>query len=38
LSAGLPSSTIYSYYFREFLSMGCIDIDASDIGTELVVE
>jgi len=26
---GISSGTTYSYYFREVLSMGCIDIDAS---------
>ena len=25
---GISSGTTYSYYFREVLSMGCIDIDA----------
>jgi vanillate/3-O-methylgallate O-demethylase len=34
---GISSGTIYSYYFREVLSMGCIDVDASEIGTEVVV-
>jgi hypothetical protein len=24
---GVSSGTIYSYYFREVLSMGCIDVD-----------
>jgi len=35
---GISSGTIYSYYFREVLSMGCIDVDASPIGTEVVVQ
>ena len=35
---GISSGTIYSYYFREVLSMGCIDIDASKIGTEVIVQ
>jgi vanillate/3-O-methylgallate O-demethylase len=35
---GISSGTIYSYYFREVLSMGCIDIDASKIGTEVTVQ
>ncbi|HUA33814.1 MAG TPA: hypothetical protein VMA09_09440 [Candidatus Binataceae bacterium] len=36
--AGISSGTTYSYYFREVISMGCIDIDASKIGTEVVVQ
>lgn len=35
---GISSGTIYSYYFREVVSMGCIDIDASKIGTEVTVQ
>jgi glycine cleavage system aminomethyltransferase T len=35
---GISSGTIYSYYFREVLSMGCIDLDASQIGTEVIVQ
>jgi glycine cleavage system aminomethyltransferase T len=35
---GISSGTIYSYYFREVLSMGCIDLDASEIGTEVSVQ
>jgi vanillate/3-O-methylgallate O-demethylase len=35
--AGISSGTTYSYYFREVLSMGCIDVDASKIGTEVIV-
>ena len=34
---GMSSATIYSYYFREVLSMGCVDLDASKIGTEVIV-
>jgi vanillate/3-O-methylgallate O-demethylase len=34
---GWSSGTIYSYHAREFLSLGCIDLDATDIGTEVVV-
>ena len=34
---GWSSGTIYSYYYRQFLSMGCIDLDATEIGTEVVV-
>lgn len=35
--AGVSSSTIYSYHFRECLSMGCVDPEYADLGTELVV-
>jgi vanillate/3-O-methylgallate O-demethylase len=35
---GHSSGTIYSYYFREFLSMGCIDLEHSDLGTEVVLQ
>lgn len=35
---GVSSGTIYSYYFREALSMGCIDADLAVPGTELIVE
>ena len=35
---GISSGSIYGYWFREVLSMGCIDIDASPIGTEVVVQ
>ena len=35
--AGSASGTIYSYHACEFLSLGCIDLDATDIGTEVVV-
>jgi vanillate/3-O-methylgallate O-demethylase len=34
---GYSSGTIYSYAFREFLSLGCVDIRASNVGTEVVV-
>jgi glycine cleavage system aminomethyltransferase T len=34
---GYSSGIIYSYYFREFLSLGCIDIGASAPGTEMSV-
>jgi glycine cleavage system aminomethyltransferase T len=34
---GVSSGTIYSYFYREVLSMGCLDLDVSDIGTEVVV-
>jgi glycine cleavage system aminomethyltransferase T len=37
-SVGYSSGTIYSYYFREVLSMGCVDLDVSEIGTEVVVQ
>ena len=35
---GVSSGTIYSYYFREVLSMGCIDVDLAKIGTEVIVQ
>jgi vanillate/3-O-methylgallate O-demethylase len=35
---GISSGTIYSYFFREVLSMGCIDLDASEIGTDVSVQ
>jgi glycine cleavage system aminomethyltransferase T len=35
---GYSSGTTYSYYFREVLSMGCLDLDASQIGTEVFVQ
>jgi glycine cleavage system aminomethyltransferase T len=35
---GVSSGTIYSHYFREVLSMGCIAIEASNIGTEVIVQ
>ncbi len=35
---GISSGTIYSDYFREVLSMGCIDVGASEIGTEVSVQ
>lgn len=35
---GVSSGTILSYYFREVLSMGCIDIEHADLGTEVIVQ
>ena len=35
---GVSSGNIYSYHFREALSMGCIDADLCAPGTELIVE
>jgi len=35
---GISSGNIYSYYFRESLSMGCIDAALAEPGTELLVE
>ena len=35
---GVSSGTIYSYFFREVLSLGCIDIDLAKIGTEVIVQ
>jgi vanillate/3-O-methylgallate O-demethylase len=37
-SIGYSSGTIYSYYFRDVLSMGCIDLEAASIGTEVLVQ
>jgi glycine cleavage system aminomethyltransferase T len=34
---GYSSGTIYSYSFREVLSLGCLDIDAARNGNEVVV-
>jgi vanillate/3-O-methylgallate O-demethylase len=36
-SVGISSGTIYSYYFRQVLSMGCVDTDL-EIGTEVIVQ
>ncbi len=36
-SIGVSSGTIYSYHFRQVLSMGCIDIDQAEIGNTVVV-
>lgn len=35
---GVSSGTIYSYFFREVLSMGTVDRDSSQIGTEVIVK
>jgi len=35
---GWSSGTIYSYYFREVISMACIDVEQAQIGNEVVVE
>jgi glycine cleavage system aminomethyltransferase T len=35
---GFSSGTIYSYYFREVLSMATLDIGLATIGTEVVVQ
>jgi glycine cleavage system aminomethyltransferase T len=35
---GISSGTIYSYWFREALSMGCLDVDLAQVGTEVVVQ
>jgi len=35
---GVSSGTIYSYFYREVLSMGCIDLDQAQIGTEVTVQ
>ncbi|MBS0367017.1 MAG: aminomethyltransferase family protein [Proteobacteria bacterium] len=36
--AGYSSGTIYSYYYRTVLSMACIDIEHSKVGTEVEVQ
>jgi vanillate/3-O-methylgallate O-demethylase len=35
---GISSGTTYSYYFREVLSMGCIDLEVSRIGREVIIQ
>ena len=35
---GVSSGTILSYYFREVLSMGCVDVEHADLGTEVIVQ
>jgi glycine cleavage system aminomethyltransferase T len=35
---GYSSGTIYSSAFREFLSHGCIDVEACRIGNEVIVQ
>lgn len=35
---GYSSGTIYSTAYREFLSLGCIDIEASRLGEEVVIQ
>ena len=35
---GYSSGTIYSSSFREFLSLGCVDIDQDKIGNEVEVQ
>ncbi len=35
---GWSSSTAYSSRFRQVISMGCLDLDAADIGTEVTVQ
>jgi glycine cleavage system aminomethyltransferase T len=34
---GYSSGIVYSYYFHEYLSLGCIDLDASALGTEVKI-
>jgi hypothetical protein len=34
---GYSSGTIYSSGFREFLSLGCLDLEETRLGTEVVV-
>jgi glycine cleavage system aminomethyltransferase T len=35
---GISSGTAYSYWYREVLSMGCLDVGLADLGTEVVVQ
>lgn len=35
---GYSSGTTYSYYFRELISMACLDIDQAQIGNEVTVQ
>jgi glycine cleavage system aminomethyltransferase T len=35
---GYSSGTIYSYFFREFLSLGCLDIEVAKLGNEVVIQ
>ena len=35
---GYSSGTIYSYHFRQVLSMACIDVELASIGTEVEVQ
>jgi len=35
---GYSSGTIYSYFFREVISMACIDVDQAQIGNEVIIE
>ena len=35
---GFSSGTIYSYYFREVISMATIDVEFAKIGTEVIVQ
>jgi glycine cleavage system aminomethyltransferase T len=35
---GISSGTIYSYHFREVLSMACIDVEHAKVGTEVVIQ
>lgn len=35
---GWSSGTTYSYYFREVISMACVDLDVTELGTEVIVQ
>jgi glycine cleavage system aminomethyltransferase T len=35
---GVSSGTVYSLYYREVISHGTVDLDAAEIGTEVVVQ
>lgn len=36
-SVGISSGTVYSYHFREVLSMACLDIEQAVIGNKVIV-
>lgn len=37
-NVGISSAVVYSYYYREFLTLCTIDIDQAHIGNEVIVE
>jgi vanillate/3-O-methylgallate O-demethylase len=37
-SVGVSSGTIYSYFHRQVMSMGVLDVEETDIGTDVVVQ
>ncbi|GHU67352.1 hypothetical protein AGMMS49983_18390 [Clostridia bacterium] len=34
---GISSGTTYSYYYREIISHGTIDVDQAEIGNEVII-